>query len=125
MRIRAGLRRSACPHLTLGTAGVFQVVVSETIQAEVEETLTRKFGWDAEHFGQIATELWREARRVRPTQTVKVSRDPDDDYILAAALEAHSHVIVTGDGDLLSLHPYRKISILAPRQFLETKPWRA
>ncbi|HUJ48846.1 MAG TPA: putative toxin-antitoxin system toxin component, PIN family [Bryobacteraceae bacterium] len=110
--------------LQLPAAGIFQLVVSETIQAEVEETLTRKFGWDAEHFAAIAAELWRDARHVTPAQPVKASRDPDDDHILACALEAHAQVILTGDGDLLSLHPYGEISILTPKQFLEAKPWQ-
>jgi uncharacterized protein len=110
--------------LRLATAGAFQLVVSETIQAEVEETLTRKFGWDAERLAQAATELWRDARHVTPTQPVKASRDPDDDHILACALEAHAQAILTGDGDLLSLHPCREISILTPKQFLEARPWQ-
>lgn len=37
-----------------------------------------------------------------PTGTAAVSRDPDDDYLLALALAAehHAEVIVTGDADL-------------------------
>lgn len=111
--------------LQLAAAGVFQLVVSETIQAEVEGTLIRKFGWDAEHFASVAAGLWRDARHVTPTQPVKISRDPDDDHILACALEAHAQVILTGDGDLLALHPYREVSILTPRQFLEAEPWQS
>ena len=111
--------------LQLAAAGAFQLAVSETIQDELEETLVRKFGWHVEHFDQVATELWRDARHVKPSQPVKASRDPDDDHILACALEAHAQVILTGDGDLLSLHPYREISILTPTQFLEAKPWQS
>jgi len=111
--------------LQLATAGVFQLVVSEAVQAKAEGTLTRKFGWDAEHFAPIAAELWRDARHATPTQPVKVSRDPDDDHTLACALDAHAQVILTGDGDLLSLHPYREIAILTPAQFLEAKPWHS
>ncbi len=111
--------------LQLAAAGVFQLVVSDPIQAEVEETLTRKFGWDAQRFAQVAAELWRDTRHVTPTQPVKASRDPDDDHILACAVEAHAQVILTGDGDLLSLHPYREISILTPAQFLEATPWQS
>ena len=114
------------PALTvqLATAGAFQLVVSKTIQAEVEETLARKFGWDAARLAQVAAELWSDASYVTPTQPVKASRDPDDDHILACAIEAHAQVILTGDGDLLSLHPYRDISILTPTHFLEARLWQ-
>jgi uncharacterized protein len=34
-----------------------------------------------------------------------VSRDPDDDHVLARALVAQAHLIVSRDKDLLDLHP--------------------
>ena len=46
-----------------------------------------------------------------------VKRDPDDDKILACAIAAQAHWIVSGDDHLLSLKSYREISILTPRQF--------
>src|ERR1700719_4752540 len=63
--------------LQLAAAGAFQLAVSETIQDELEETLVRKFGWHVEHFDQVATELWRDALHVKPSQPVNASRDPD------------------------------------------------
>lgn len=39
-------------------------------------------------------------------------RDPDDDAVLATALAAHADLIITGDKDLLSLHPWQEIQIL-------------
>lgn len=33
-------------------------------------------------------------------------------------LDARADAIVTGDGDLLALHPFRRIPVLSPRQFL-------
>jgi predicted nucleic acid-binding protein len=39
------------------------------------------------------------------------------------ALDAHAAVIVTGDGHLLRLHPYRGTEILTAKQFLELKRW--
>jgi putative PIN family toxin of toxin-antitoxin system len=45
-----------------------------------------------------------------------VSRDPDDDHVLACALPAHADVIVSGDADLLSLRAFQGIPILSPAQ---------
>ena len=48
-----------------------------------------------------------------------VCRDPKDDKFLALALAAKAKVIVTGDLDLLALHPFRDIPILKSSDFLE------
>ena len=41
-----------------------------------------------------------------------VPSDPDDDAVIATGIAADADLIVTGDGDLLALHPYRGIQIL-------------
>ncbi len=51
---------------------------------------------------------------------VEVCRDPDDNHVLALALDTESDYILTGDGDLLVLNPWRGIMIVSPRTFLET-----
>ena len=43
-----------------------------------------------------------------------VRSDEDDDYVVATALGARADAIVTGDRDLLRLHPCRGIRILDP-----------
>ena len=49
----------------------------------------------------------------------RVSRDPDDDWILAAATNSSSTCLITGDDDLLSLRSFRGVEILRPRDFWE------
>ena len=47
------------------------------------------------------------------TQNIKrIVRDIDDDLVIATAVAAQANLIVSGDNDLLALHPYQKISIL-------------
>ncbi len=46
-------------------------------------------------------------------------RDPDDALFLALALAAQAQTIVSGDDDLLTLHPWRGITICTPAQYLE------
>jgi len=48
-----------------------------------------------------------------------VSRDPDDDKYLAAAVEGRATFVVTGDPDLLDLGEHAGVRIVNPRQFLE------
>ncbi len=55
-----------------------------------------------------------ESKQIEPT----VSRDPDDDKVLACALTADCEFIVSGDQDLLVLGEYRDIKIMSPAEFL-------
>jgi uncharacterized protein len=51
---------------------------------------------------------------------LKACRDPDDDKFLETAIAGEADCLVTGDGDLLALDPFRGMRILTPRAFLET-----
>jgi putative PIN family toxin of toxin-antitoxin system len=53
-----------------------------------------------------------------PTLNALVSRDPDDDAVLAAAVAAKADIIVSGDADLLILGGYADIPIMTPAQAL-------
>jgi putative PIN family toxin of toxin-antitoxin system len=50
--------------------------------------------------------------------TITDCRDPKDNKFLELAVSGQATHLVTGDQDLLILHPYRSTSILTPRQFL-------
>ena len=45
-------------------------------------------------------------------------RDPKDQMILATAIFGDAQIVISGDKDLLVLHPYGSISILSPQEFL-------
>jgi uncharacterized protein len=46
-----------------------------------------------------------------------ICRDPDDNMIIACAVDAHADYIVTGYEDLLILKRYMNIVIINPRNF--------
>ena len=46
-------------------------------------------------------------------------RDPDDNILLALALDGKADYIVSGDKDLLDLTPFQDIPILKPAEFLK------
>lgn len=57
---------------------------------------------------------------VRDAETRRVVRDPDDDYLIAYAVEEQVDVLVSGDKDILALAPFvAQFTILAPRRFLD------
>jgi len=50
--------------------------------------------------------------------TLRVCRDPNDDKFLELAIDGLADFIVTGDDDLLELHPFRGIAIMTPMAYL-------
>lgn len=55
---------------------------------------------------------------IEVTETINACRDPKDNMILELAVSGKAEVIVTGDSDLLVLHPFREIAIFNPQTFL-------
>jgi uncharacterized protein len=62
--------------------------------------------------------LVRDAEVVEVTEVVTDYRDPKDNKFLELALDGKATHIVSGDEDLLVLHPFRGIPILTPRGFI-------
>lgn len=59
-----------------------------------------------------------QAERVTVASAVTDCPDPDDNHVLALALDGRADVIVTGDKrHLLPLHPYRGVDVLTPAAF--------
>jgi putative PIN family toxin of toxin-antitoxin system len=56
---------------------------------------------------------------VKPKERITACRDPKDDKFLEVAVAGEADVIVSGDQDLLVLHPYAGIPILSPGAFLQ------
>jgi putative PIN family toxin of toxin-antitoxin system len=58
------------------------------------------------------------AKQIAIEQRLLICRDPKDNKYLELALSGRADVIITGDKDLLILHPFREIPIITPSQFL-------
>src|SRR5690606_20551945 len=58
------------------------------------------------------------SRLVEPAERIRECRDPQDNKFLELAVAGHADAIVTGDEDLLVMHPFRGIAIVAPAAFL-------
>jgi putative PIN family toxin of toxin-antitoxin system len=48
-----------------------------------------------------------------------ITQDPDDNKVLACAVSAEAHYIVSGDDHLLHLQEYKNISIVTAKDFLD------
>ncbi len=62
------------------------------------------------------------AERVLITETITTCRDPKDNHLLELAVCGQATHIITGDADLLALHPFRGISIVTPADFVALFP---
>lgn len=63
--------------------------------------------------------LQTQAHVVVPKHRLTVCRDPKDNLVLEAAVAGRADAVVTGDEDLLVLHPYRGMAIEPPAKFLQ------
>jgi putative PIN family toxin of toxin-antitoxin system len=110
------------PHTLLEEArsGVLTFVSSSALLAELDEVLREpkfrslmtRLGHDAE---QVVSSLRQLAEIIDPPPLgASVSRDRDDDALLALAIAAHADMIVSGDADLLVLKGHLGIPIVAP-----------
>ena len=59
------------------------------------------------------------AELVSITERITACRDPTDDKFLELAVSGHADLIVSGDGDLLSLNSFRGIPIVTPAIFVQ------
>jgi len=63
--------------------------------------------------------LGRVAEFVPVVYPVRKCRDPKDDKFLEVALNSKADLILSADADLLALHPWQGIAILAPARYLK------
>ena len=99
-----------------------KLLVSQATVDEANEVLRRK-GFDKyvleEERIEFVTALVRDALLVEIAETIREYRDPKDDKFLELVVCGHAACIVSGDNDLLSLHPFRGTPIVSPREFLD------
>jgi putative PIN family toxin of toxin-antitoxin system len=69
-------------------------------------------------FRQDLAKLLAKAEMVTIVERIVACRDPTDDKFLELAVNGRADLMVTGDGDLLALDPFRDIPILTPAAFL-------
>jgi putative PIN family toxin of toxin-antitoxin system len=102
-----------------------RLVFSQTTFAEFETRI-----WKPKFDRHLSVEIRRRLLRdfnasalwVEPTHEVAsqaFSRDRSDDPFIHAALAADARRLITGDDDLLRLHPLGELQILTPRAALD------
>lgn len=98
-----------------------KIVLSLATFGELAEVLSRpKFDRYVrrEERERFLAAFLREAELVEIEEPIQASRDPQDDKFLELAVAGSVQALISGDDDLVSLHPFRNIPILTPAAFL-------
>ncbi len=98
------------------------LLFSESTMNELADVLSRqKFDRYVRHDDRkgFLMRLGKIAEFVPILQQVRECCDPKDDKFLEVALNGRADVIITGDTDLLKMHPWRGIAILTPLGYLK------
>lgn len=95
-------------------------VVGQVVIDELERVFTKKIPLPEDERSRIITLVrgFEVVPRSASKPTIQV-RDPDDMWILAAAMDGRAEILVTGDPDLLVLGSVGEMRIRSPRQFWE------
>lgn len=118
--IAAFLTEGLCSGLLIrARKQAFNLVLCDEIIREFEGILIKKFKLTPTDISEISTIVSEAASEIlhKLSPIPNICRDPNDDMIIACAIDAAADYIVTGDEDLLILKNYKDIVIINPRNF--------
>ncbi len=111
------------PVITRLRRGDYTLLYTDALLTELVDVLGRprmreKYGLTTDDVQAVLTLIWLRGESVHPTSVITACRDPKDDKVLEAAVAGDADMIVTGDEDLLALHPFEGTPIVGPAAFL-------
>ena len=104
--------------------GAFTLVLSPAILEETRDTLLtekrirKRYEYTDDAVAYFVVGLRDVSRPVSELPSLQVSRDPEDDYVIATALAGGASHLVTRDNDLLTLKTYQTITMMTPEEFI-------
>lgn len=124
------VRAVIMPHGTVGPVllrlrhGDYTLLYDQSLLEELLDVLNRprirhKYGLTEEDIETVVGLILLRGEAVVPEQRISACRDPKDEKFLEVAVAGKADVIVSGDEDLLALHPFAGIPILPPVDFLQ------
>ena len=100
-----------------------KILASRVTILELEEVVNRK-KFDKyiskEKRLQFIAKFFDDVEIIEIVEPVVACRDRKDDKFLELAVNGNADCIITGDRDLLILHPFRNIHIISPNEFLQS-----
>lgn len=103
--------------IILGKLAFSDATMNELVEVLFRKKFDKYFLNDEEKWNAIQ-HISLNAVFFSPTESITGCRDPKDNKFLELAVSANASCIITGDKDLLVLHPFRNIPILNAVDFL-------
>jgi putative PIN family toxin of toxin-antitoxin system len=123
--ISAALLRNSVNAVALSQAlELGRIVISKSTLSEFEEVIYRKkfdkYFIDNGERVEAINKIQLNSLEFKPDIVINACRDPKDNKFLELAIAAEASCIISGDLDLLVLHPFKGILILSASDFLKT-----
>ena len=119
--VAAFATRGICQDVFRVVLAEHRLLVGETVLEELERILTDKLRTPARRVREIAAFMREHGEVVAPAAPAAwPENDPDDQWVIAAAMEGSADVLVTGDNDILKSGHAADFRIVTPRGFWES-----
>jgi len=116
--VSAFATRGVCADVLRVVLAEHTLVTGEVVLQELGRILRRRIGLPPGAVKEIDEFLREHEVVAKPRARAAVpGRDPDDQWVLASAIESRADVLVTGDRDLLDIASAAPIRIVDPRGF--------
>lgn len=117
--ISAFIARGQCKDVYEYVSLNYSVFISAQIIEELTKNLHKKFHFSLTDTNAVVHLIKEHAQYIQHIQKLKqrLSRDKDDDGILALGVLTNADVIISGDRDLLDIKKFRNIEIIRPTDF--------
>ena len=92
-------------------------MVDEIIEVAQRPKFRKYF--DLIDLADLLANLRQKAEFIEVISKIEACRDEKDNFILSLAVDGAATSILTGDKDLLTLHPFKGIEILTVASFLD------
>ena len=95
------------------------VTLAELIKVLGRRRIQQRFQITPESIQAVADLILLRGEIVEPERHFELCRDPKDNIFLDIAYAGQANMVVSGDEDLLVLHPFGRIPIITLREFLD------
>ena len=108
---------------TLSADWVILLLSQELLEEIVEVAERPKFRkyFNLLELSDLLAKLKQKAELVQVSSKVSVCRDDKDNFLLSLALDGAATHLLTGDKDLLVLHPFGEVQILTLAEYLSNQ----
>ena len=118
--VSAFATRGVCADVLRVVLAEHTLVTGEVVLRELRQVLRKRIGLPPGAVKEIDEFLREHEVAPKPSARAAVpKRDPDDQWVVASAVESRADVLVTGDRDLLDIAADAPVKIVDPRGFWE------